>query len=451
MLKFINRIYSRVLEFLLFTIGDLLIKDKYIKSLRNWRRISQLSEYEINKLSVSNLEKILKYSVEKIPYYKKYDVLENNDTIFWLKKFPIMTKSGIKENINNLTNVNTSGLIKVSSSGSSGESTIVYTSKKERGVSRAIQTMWWEWSGWFIGKKMLQTGMTVNRGLEKSVKDFLFRTEYYNAYGLSENDTLSLINSKRNKRMWHLAGYASSLYILAKIANENNINNVKFENATSLGDKMFPHYRKEIEKAFNCKVYDTYGCSEGLMIAAQKDLEYYYIMSPHIYLELLDENGDEVRDGELGHVVVTRLDNYSMPLIRYDTGDLAIKLPRDKYPKNRDFNFPLLERIIGRDTDIVRTESGKYLIVHYFTAIFEKYLEIKQFRIVQKRLSGISIEYISGDGFKSSYLNEIENTIISHLDEGFVIQWIEVSTIPNTPSGKPQIIKSLLSNNKLNI
>jgi phenylacetate-CoA ligase len=60
-------------------------------------------------------------------------------------------------------------------------------------------------------------------------------------------------------------------------------------------------------------------------------------------------------DGEFGYVVVTHLDAYEMPLIKYYLGDLAIKMPKDEYPPQKELDFPLFKKMIGRDTDMVVT------------------------------------------------------------------------------------------------
>jgi phenylacetate-CoA ligase len=440
----LKKFYSKILESFFFRLGDLIFGDNYIGTLRDWRKISKLSEEQINIISLNNLDKILEFAVENIPFYKdlnKYSSLKPTDRI---KKFPVLKKMDIMSNLESLTSVDCSFLLKGLSSGSSGIQGTVYYSSKERSIARAIQTLWWEWSGWYFGKPLLQTGMSSKRGFVKKAKDVLTRTDYYLAFGLSDIESVDIINSKKGQKGLHLGGYASSLYVLAKVANENSIKDVKFDKVISWGDKMFPHYKDEIQKAFGCSVTDTYGCSEGVMIAAQKDLDYYYIMSPHVYLELIDDDGNEVSDGELGFVVVTRLDAFSMPLIRYYTGDLAVKLPKEKYPEKRELKFPLLEKIIGRDTDIVKTNSGKYMIVHFFTGIFGSHSEIKQFKVIQKNLDGIVIEYIPSDGFIIENLVLIENIILSYIDEPFKIEWVEVVNIFPTPSGKPQIIESSL-------
>ena len=58
-------------------------------------------------------------------------------------------------------------------------------------------------------------------------------------------------------------------------------------------------------------------CREGSM----------HIMSPHVYIEILDDDGNRLPAGQLGKVVVTRLDAFAMPLVRYYLGDLAILAP----------------------------------------------------------------------------------------------------------------------------
>ena len=132
-----------------------------------------------------------------------------------------------------------------------------------------------------------------------------------------------------------------------------------------------------------------------------------------------------------------------MPLIRYHLGDLAIKEPANaSCPCGR--SLPLLRKVVGRDTDIVRTASGKHLIVHFFTAIFEHVPEIKQFQVVQRNPREIEIAFIPDRGFHEGVLRQVEQAIHDHLREPFPIRFREVREIPPTPSGKPQIVQSFL-------
>jgi phenylacetate-CoA ligase len=433
-------LYRKLLENIILPTGDFFLGTEYIKNLRKFRKIQKMSAEEIAALQRRNLDKLLSYATQNVPFYRQYSDEKVSDPFLWLKRLPVMDKKTIKENIDELIIADRNKLIVEKSSGSSGIQGEVYMTKKESSASMAIQTLWWEWAGYKFGNTLVQTGMTTKRGFVKGIKDILLRTDYVPAFGMSDEFIIGKLNELRKNQRDHLGGYASSLYVLARVAEKYNITDVSFKSVISWGDKMFPHFRSLIERQFQTKVFDTYGCTEGMMMAAQKDLDEYYIMSPHVIIELLDKEGNEVAPGELGYVVVTRLDAYAMPLIRYYLGDIAIKAPYTV--PNSQLHFPLIQKIIGRDTDIVRTASGKYMIVHSFTGLFEHISEIRQFRVVQDHLDSITIEVIPGIGFGEQILNNIRATIQKQLQEPFEINFRVVDDIPSTPSGKPQIIKS---------
>jgi phenylacetate-CoA ligase len=278
----------------------------------------------------------------------------------------------------------------------------------------------------------------------KRMKDIFLRTDYQLAYNISDEVVKKALlkNEKRNPDFF--IGYASALYGYAQKAEQLGITGIKFKSVISLGDKMFPHYREKIEKVFHTKVFDTYGCTEGFMMASQCEMGNYHQISAQNYLELLDESGNPVPDGEPGFVVVTRLDAHKMPLIRFYLGDIAIR-PKNPQPCACGRNFPLLEKIVGRDTDLVKTPSGKILIVHFFTGIWEYFQEIYQFRVIQHQLDRFEIEYIPDPStFKPEVLSRIHQIMNEKAGEVLQITFKQVDQIPATKSGKPQIILSTL-------
>ena len=435
--------YQKLLEHFLLPIGDFFNNTSYINELKYWRKVDEFSEDELQQSQKDNLTKVLSHAVKNIPFYKNIKLEEQNPYL-WIKSFPILTKDTLRDKNNELIDNNSTNLIKYSSSGSSGVQSAVFMNKKEQSIIRGILTHWWEWSGYKIGKPIIQTGMTLKRGFAKSLKDYFFNTYYINAFSLSEKQLHKLGKKLHNTKKYHLSGYASSLNVIAEFMINNNYN-VQLKSVISLGDKLFSHYRKNIEKTFKCSVYDTYGSNEGLMIAAQKDLDYLYILSPHVYIEIVDDENKPVKDGELGNILVTRLDGFSMPLIRYKLGDLGILLPKEKYPINRKFQYPLLQQVVGRETDVVSLPSGKKLIVHSFTGIFEFIREIKQFKVIQYKIDEIIIEYIKDIGFSSKILKSITSELQKHIqDTSFKIIYKEVDFIAPSKSGKPQIVESKL-------
>lgn len=434
--------YSTLLEKYILKLGDWLLNSTFTQQIKLIRAEMIKSEEELTFLQRDKLQKVLNHSVVKSHYYSALNIKSDTDPIKWLKNFPILTKQLLTKNVDEILTVTEGKLYKHSSSGSTGVRSTVYWTPVEQDRHRVSQVVWWEWSGYKMGMPILQTGMTTNRGLVKTLKDFFFRTYYLNAFVHTKKQSEKALQWAKRQKECILGGYASSLYVLAQQTERNS--EVAFKSVITWGDKLFDHYRHEIEKKFNTKVYETYGAAEGLMIAAQKDLPYMYLMTNNVYLELLDDEGNEVEDGQIGRVVITSLNAFAMPLIRYQLGDLAIRLPRNRYPKERQLNFPILQKVIGRDTDLIKTTSGKYMVVHSFTGIFEHISEVKQFCIIQRSLSGIEIEYIPSDNFKFEVLDSVKRMILDALEEDFVISFKEVKEIKPTQSGKPQIIQSFL-------
>lgn len=435
---------NRLLEKLVLPLGDQLLGTSFMRALREVRSFDSLSSQALAALQAQRLELILRHASAYAPFYREYAAPAPADPVEWLKGFPVLSKQVLRQEPDALLTQPAHGLIKKSSSGSSGVQSTVFLTRHELSMQRANFAHWWEWAGYRIGDPMVQTGMQTRRGLVKAGKDLLFQTRYISAFSHRRENIIALLRSLRGKPARHLGGYASSLFVIAQIAEQEGIHDVHFKSAIAWGDKLFAHYRTTIERVFSTRVFETYGCAEGLMIAAQRDTDYLYVMTPGVYLEILDDHGREVPDGQAGHVVVTSLTARAMPLIRYRLGDLAIRLPRSAYPEQREFAYPLLQQVIGRDTDIVRTRGGNSMVVHSFTGIFEHIPEIRQFRVVQRTLDSLEIEYIPGRGFDPAVLDTVRQRIHRGLNEPIALSFRRVAEIPATASGKPQIVLSLL-------
>jgi len=411
-----------------------------MRHLKAWREIQWLRTSDLRDRQRQGLERVLRFATTRIAYYQRLGIRLAGDPFDDLARFPIVGKPAIKAEPDAFVLGPRSRLVCEKSSGSSGVQGAVYMTREEASHAQAIQTLWWEWAGFRLGFKYFQRGITPERRFVKRIKDILLRTTYVSAYQLNEQEARTWLLYLRRNPHRHMGGYASSLYVFARLAKDLAIDDIRFDSVISWGDKLFQHYRESIEMQFHCRVFDTYGCTEGLMIAGQCERGTYHIMTPHVRLELLDDNDRPVKPGHLGRVVVTRLDNFSMPLIRYALGDLA-EAADPSLLCDCGRQFPILARVVGRETDVVRTPSGKHMVVHFFTGIMEHFSEIRQFRVVQRTPENIEIEYIPDINFSPTVLARVRQTIHARLGEPFPILFQEVSYIAPTPSGKPEIVK----------
>src|SRR5690606_12574062 len=120
-------------------------------------------------------------------------------------------------------------------------------------------------------------------------------------------------------------GHAHSIYIFAKYLNENGITDLRPQGIVATSMMLLNHERDVIELAFAAKVTNRYGCEEvGLIAVECAEHEGMHINSPHIILEALDGNDQPVTPGQPGKLVITDLNNYGMPLIRYRVEDVGV-------------------------------------------------------------------------------------------------------------------------------
>ena len=120
---------------------------------------------------------------------------------------------------------------------------------------------------------------------------------------------------------------------LAEFMEENNVSadtlslKAGFFGAEPWTESM----RREIERRLNLKAFDIYGLSEiiGPGVSAECECQNgLHVNEDHFYLEIVDpETGAPVPDGTLGEVVFTCITKEALPLIRYRTHDIAMKIP----------------------------------------------------------------------------------------------------------------------------
>ena len=114
-----------------------------------------------------------------------------------------------------------------------------------------------------------------------------------------------------------------------------------------------------------------------------------HVFSSHVYVEILNEKGEQCKPGELGQIVVTDLDNYVFPFVRYKIGDLG-KWSTEKCSCGRD--LPLLESVEGRTFDLIIGTNGNKVPGNYFTLLRNVFSNIEQFQLEQEKIGVIELK-----------------------------------------------------------
>jgi phenylacetate-CoA ligase len=409
------------------------------------QRFQWASEADIEAYRVRKLRALIEFSALRVPFYREAlqqrgltpgDVSHPSH----LPRLPVLTKQDLRDRFDALqVEGYTGSTYTMKSSGSTGTQTSVLIDRACNDEVFATQMLFWSWGGFSFGQPHLQTGMSVNRGWVKRIKDLMFRCTYVSAFDLTDAAAASMLNEVDRRGIRALFGYASSLYVFARYLDARGLTR-PMSSIFTWGDSLFPHYRTLVERVFQCEVNDCYGLGEGLQCAAQCERHDALHEAMHgVILEIVDHAGNPVPDGELGHVIATRLTPGPMPLIRYDTGDVAHFVPGACQCGR---TLRRISRIQGRAADIVSTPAGDRLIVHYFTQIFEMIPEIAQFQVRQSSPEAITILYVPVMGFDAALLDRVRGEIAANLRYPLRIDFTRVEEIPLEKSNKRRFVVS---------
>jgi len=434
----------------LLPVADISSKQRVTKYYNKFRSAQWWSRDHIEGYQASRLRRLVEVARRDVPLYRElYDlaevdcekIRERSD----LRNLPPVSKAELRGAYPDRCVRKMAGPVhEIFTSGSSGQPFAVKLDSGTMSEARALMLLRAEFSGWQPGIPFLQTGMSLDRGIVKRVKDILLGVTYVSAFDLSDQALDRSLELLARRKLKYLMGYPGSLYFLARRARLLGFS-VPLHGVVTWGDNLYAHYRTEIERAFGCRVTDTYGCSEGLQVAAQCGLAYgrYHIFMPHIIVEVVDDRDQPLPAGRPGHILLTRLTAGAMPLIRYRVGDIGRLSDISGCTCGRNWDF--LEAIEGRDTDVVLTPGGNRLIVHFFTGIFEYYPTIETFRVIQEELGSIRVEIVPGKGFSHEHWEKIKSEILEKGDPELCVEMELVDDIPVPGSNKRRFVVSKLN------
>jgi phenylacetate-CoA ligase len=405
--------------------GLLLISGSHIiKYLHQIEELEKQPPEFLKKYQENKLKKILLYAQDNVPYYHKIN----------FNKLPILTKEIIRKQGKNLysKDYKKRGFYNNSSGGSTGEP-VKFIQDKEYYYWNVANKLFYKKSfgGQDVGDKELRlwgSERDLLKGKEKlstKLKLFLYNRKELNSFRMSKDDMKRFVKIWNNYKPRWIEAYVQSIYEFAKFIKKNNINIESPKNGilTSAGT-LYPDMKKTIQDVFKCPVFNRYGSREvGDMACGTNKL---YLSVWNHYLEILDKN---LQPCKRGKIYVTTLNNYSMPLIRYDIGDIGVQ---------GKWNW--IEKVEGREMSVFKTKEGKVIpaefFIHFVGVVYNNG-SIDKFQVIQKDYDSILIKIVVKDleQFKSDK-QKIESAIKLEMGKECKIKWEFVKEIEPLKSGK---------------
>lgn len=383
---------------------------KIPQNLNLIKKLDKLSLEEKKKYQDEKLKKILLHAYNNVPYYSRIlsqaGVIKDNQVFLEnFKNIPLLTKEIIRKEGENLysKDYKSRKFYENTSGGSTGEPARFLQDKNYYDWNVANKMFIKYKAGQESGQKELRfwgSERDLLDGKEKlsiRLRNWLYNRKEFNTFKMSEKQMRGYINQWNDYKPCWVESYVQSIYEFAKFIEKNNLEIYSPKNGilTSAGT-LYPEMRETIERVFKCQVYNRYGSREVGDMACGRDS-----LALSFWNHWLDVTGEDM--GEGSNIVVTGLNNFSMPIIRYEIGDVGAL-----------GNELEIKKLIGRSTDIFKTIDGKNIDGAYFRHALFYFDQIKNYQIIQKEFDFIEYRIVLRD-----------ERFLSKEDTDKIISWVK--------------------------
>ena len=413
---------------------------KHLEKTQFWT-FSEIRKYQFKKLKT-----LLEHAYLNVPYYKKLfsDIGARPEDIRNFQDFkhiPILTKDIIKKNFEDLiaNNVIKNQLIPNSTGGSTGEPlSLYYDMNYKLWADAARRRGWYNIADCEYGDTCAVIWGAMHEikedfSLFERTRDLLKTGEIWlNAFNLSDERKKKFLKICNIIKPKLLRGYTTAINDFAKFLEKNKLNFPKIKGVILCAETVNDDLQKYIEKIFNAPSYNTYGGRELSLIAMQcKYKNGLHEVSENNYVEY---DAIKLRGYEnAGHLIITNLNNYGMPFIRYRIGDIGVPARAKTCDCGR--GLPLISRIIGRTTEVFTFKDGSKIAGEMFIHLMKDF-PLNEYQFVQKSETEVILRHKTQDKVDGALKNRIRETYFKYLPDDAVLNFEEVEKFKKTITGK---------------
>lgn len=424
---------------------------KYYTGKEAWNKLQELLKNEkkprqaVINLQEDKLKKIVRYAYKNCSYYRELFDKNNIDpekiTLNNFHNIPILYKKDLKERLEELKSsaFKHGELTKTGTGGSTGVPTHFYLDKNFLKYVSALKVRNLFWTGWKIGDWDFRLwGSAFDVKPQEQIKEQailkLKRMKVYPAFEMSQKLIKKFVEDIKRYRPAIIQGYNMPLVIVAKYILENEITfGYKPKGIINCAETLFEPQRKIMEEAYGCKVFNRYGGRELSDICHECQYGNMHINDDLTYVEIVDDDGNIVEPGKQGYIILTGLENFGMPFIRYKVEDMGI-LNEEGKRCQCGRSLRIMKSVIGRSQDILRLKNNKYLAGEFFPHLFKDF-DIQKFQVIQEKNDEFVIKIVRGKNLNEENLRYLENKIKAYTENANII-FEFVEDIENSASGK---------------
>lgn len=405
-----------------------------------------IKSYQKNKLSML-LSEAFKYSKWYASIMKQNGItlidIESNPYEV-LKKMPLLQKDDRKKNVDLIVNSNRKTAMLNHTSGTSGTPMVDYLDLESLNQSFAIWKRFHKVIGINPNSKQVRLSGNLIINPKKKNRPFWVYNHFdkqllMSTYHLTDTNISSYITKLNKFKPILIDGYPSAIYIISRFIIKNNMAlNFKPDAIAVTAETLYDYQKDTIEKAFNCKVFNQYASSEGSPFITECINGNLHLNTDSGVFEFINMEGHPANPGDIAKLVVTSFINYKTPLIRYNIGDTVLLASRNK-TCNCKCNMPIIEKIIGREDDILWSEEKGF--VGRMDTAYKGLVGIKESQLIQESTKKVVINMVVDNDFSDKVQNKLVKNLKERLGENINYNINIVENIPLGANGKIDAVK----------
>jgi len=242
----------------------------------------------------------------------------------------------------------------------------------------------------------------------------------------------------------YLYTYPSNALALAEAVSAEQGRAMGIELVIGFAETIPDGTREVVAERFGATFASTYACQEIGTIAIEcPETNHYHLAVENAVVELVDENGHAVPPGTRGRVVVTGLNNYAMPFIRYSLGDIAVAA---NSPCGCGCSLPIIERIDGRVRNAFVFRDGTRIWPRgWLVREMRAFVPFRQYQMVQLDHERIELRYVPDGTGRPPDLDGLAEYARRMMHPSVGISVVPMQILPRGPSGKFEDFISLVA------
>lgn len=227
------------------------------------------------------------------------------------------------------------------------------------------------------------------------------------------------------------------LYELALLIGDSSLKTEMDLTGVVTSEILKDDWRSVIQENLCVRVFDNYGSMEGCHRVLQCEKSSMHINPFEEIIEIVDEQDNLVKQGEVGSVLVTGLIRRHTPLLRYEIGDWAESTGYGS-TCSCGLQWPAIGKVIGRSEDMVKTDDGRN--IGYIAFHSTKDLPgIKEAQLVQKDYNRFNLRIVlmENENIDTSFLErKIHDQIVDRIGNEAHVKFEYLTKIPRGANGK---------------